>query len=959
MIRFHAVSNAKAAIAYFSKSDGYYNAGDLRTEWLGKGAEELGLSGKPDFEHFKRLIYGLDPHTGEQLTSKLIHNRIPAWDVTASIPKGVTIALERGDSRIQDALWEAARETLADLEQYATTRVRKGGALDDRLTGNLVAYAVEHPETRPAKADNFPDPDRHLHLVVMNVTRDPVEGEWKAVKFRPIMDLRKFFDRTFDQRLASKLTDLGYGIETKYKAGKYYSWDIKDMPESVVKKFSRRAGEVDKLAKELGVVNPVGKDKLGATSRQFKRTDMTLEDYREYWDSRVSPEEARQVAEVIKGAMEGTNPLPLNSADLAVEFAIDHHFERRSVMKWTDLAITAMERSMGGAKPEEILPEAIRQGVLIGEDSEVSTQHVLAEETKIVDFAEQGRGTCRPLRAEYTASLDPVGQRSPVNEPNSVGSRHSNPDHATLPALAQEKGRPDESKRPLQEVKVAAKPDIATLSPEQQAVSTGSGQVQNTSKLNLSAEQAAMVNHVLTSTDRMVMVIGDAGTGKTFAVKSAFQEIHCPVEILAPGAEASRGVLRREGFSNADTVTSFINSKDRQEAVRNGVIWVDEAGQLPIRDLSQLVSVAYNMNARLVLQGDPKQHRSVARDGNMLNVLQEYAGLPVGRLTDIRRQRGEYKEAVASLAKGDILAGYDKLAEMGWIKQDGLVKDYLTALDANRTALVIAPTHIEGEAITAAIREKLQARGLVSKDEYEFTRLRATGWTDAEKGDRERYDGTEVLCYHRNGGSFKAGDRVRIRDWPVGARMGKPSCFAVYRPESIKLAVGDSIRITANGKTKGGNRIDNGSQYTVDRISPDGDVTLNNGFVLDKSFAHLTHGYVTTSHASQGRTVDRVFIAMGSQSLPAISAEQFYVSVSRGKESARIYSDLPPEQLRDIIQRTDTRKSATELFKPKRRPVSKTRKLIDRIKRTYELLREKVADVTKVRQPEKEMYRGR
>ena len=34
-------------------------------------------------------------------------------------------------------------------------------------------------------------------------------AKWKAVKFRPIMDLRKFFDRTFDAELAAELADLG------------------------------------------------------------------------------------------------------------------------------------------------------------------------------------------------------------------------------------------------------------------------------------------------------------------------------------------------------------------------------------------------------------------------------------------------------------------------------------------------------------------------------------------------------------------------------------------------------------------------------------------------------------------------------------------------------------------------------------------------------------------------------
>src|SRR5207244_3250643 len=110
---------------------------------------------------------------------------------------------------------------------------------------------------------------------------------------------------------------------------------------------------------------------------------------------------------------------------------------------------------------------------------------------------------------------------------------------------------------------------------------------------------------------QVVLVIGDAGTGKTRSVRSAFDAINCPVEMLAPSASASRDVLRTEGFSKADTVASFLTSTQRQAAVKNGIIWVDEAGLLPIKDLSKLTEIAKAQNARIILQGDPKQHRSV------------------------------------------------------------------------------------------------------------------------------------------------------------------------------------------------------------------------------------------------------------------------------------------------------------------------------------------------------------
>nr|WP_275542166.1 MobF family relaxase [Fimbriiglobus ruber] len=1052
MLRFHPVANATAAIAYFSKSDGYYAAGDLRQEWLGHGAELLGLSGTPNFDHFKRLIHGHDPHTGDQLTAKLVENRIPAWDVTASIPKGVTVALENGDSRIQDALWEAARETLADLEQYSTTRVRKGGALDDRLTGNLVAFAVEHPETRPAKQDNMPDPDRHIHIVVMNVTHDPIEDEWKAVKFRPIMDLRKFFDRSFDLRLASKLTDLGYGIETSLKADargtkRYYSWDIKGMPDSVVKKFSRRTGEVEKLAAELGVGSATGKDKLGATSRQFKRTDMTLEDYRKYWQGRITPAEGQAISSLITAANLGLNPEPTNTADKGVRFAIDHHFERRSVMDWHDLAVTSMERCMGGALPEEIEPEAKRQGALM-KDGQVTTKAVLAEERRIIDFAREGKGTMRPLAIEG----QPV-RESAQGKPHAEGAGRVISELAMLLGLGQQKGAnalndvgsepmgselrvrdgqsPAPRSDPMQAIHAAATlPDPAILSHEQQLVSSARSEPQNSSLIDpkqgklrapdahgaapgqnwlspslsnekpaniapapplspkqqatssdhipdarkmvgLSNEQQAMVSHVLTSTDQMVLVIGDAGTGKTHAIKSAFAQIDRPVEMLAASAEASRGVLRSPqggGFRKADTVASFLMSPDRQAGVKNGVIWVDEAGLLAIKDLSRIVDIANEQHARIVLQGDPKQHRSVVRHGNMMNVLQEYAGLSVGRLTEVWRQKHKgYKAIVAGIAEGKQDKAFDQLAGLGWVQKvednKPLVDDYIQGINSGKEILVVAPTHAEADEVTAAIRSRLQDEGKLSHDEHKVQQLIPLNWTEAERGDLERYDGSETLVFHRNSGTFKAGQVVSVTDFKDGDRWKSPEHFSVYHKGEVGIATGDLVRFTSNGKSLDGHKLNNGSVYRIKGFDKHENPILDNGWTVKKEYGHLTHGYVSTSHASQGKTVDRVLIAMGSESKGAINAEQFYVSVSRGRESAKVYSDMAQDELKQAIQRTDARRSATELMQPKKKPRRRAyeglRKFLAKARDRFKVLQAGLAGDTREQKRQKEYEYGR
>ena len=134
-------------------------------------------------------------------------------------------------------------------------------------------------------------------------------------------------------------------------------------------------------------------------------------------------------------------------------------------------------------------------------------------------------------------------------------------------------------------------------------------------------------------------------------------------------------------------------------------------------------------------------------------------------------------------------------------------------------------------------------------------------------------------------------------------------------PGEINLAKGDAIRITANGRDQSGeHKLNNGAIYQVAGFTRNGDITLSNGWTIGADFGHFTHGRVVTSHASQGATVDRVLIAMGHESRPAINAEQFYVSVSRGRHKAAIFTNIAPPLLREAIQRGQSRLSASELM---------------------------------------------
>jgi hypothetical protein len=129
-------------------------------------------------------------------------------------------------------------------------------------------------------------------------------------------------------------------------------------------------------------------------------------------------------------------------------------------------------------------------------------------------------------------------------------------------------------------------------------------------------------------------------------------------------------------------------------------------------------------------------------------------------------------------------------------------------------------------------------------------------------------------------------------------------------------------------------QVNNGATYEVEGFTREGDIKLSNGYVLPKNYGGLAHGYVLTSHASQGKTTDVALIALGSESFSAASREQFYVSISRGREAVRLYTD-DKEAMRDAIKESGARLSATELVGEKPKP--KPRPRLDGLRRAFRL----------------------
>jgi ATP-dependent exoDNAse (exonuclease V) alpha subunit len=484
-----------------------------------------------------------------------------------------------------------------------------------------------------------------------------------------------------------------------------------------------------------------------------------------------------------------------------------------------------------------------RMRVLMGERL-VTTREVLDEERRMIAFARDGRGNCRPLGdGEYTVRRDWLGE-----------------------------------------------------------------------------DQRAAVRHVLESPDRVIAVRGAAGVGKTSMMQEAVEAIEAfgrRVFTFAPSANASRGVLREEGFAEADTVARLLVDEKLQSGIRGQVIWIDEAGLLSSRTTARLFEVAERLDARVILSGDRRQHGSVER-GAVLRLLEEEAGVVPVEIREIRRQTGEYRDAVRALSIGRIEEGVRRLDRLGWIREvaDGeryqmLAKDYVSATTGGKSALVVSPTHLEGEWITDEIRGELKRLGQLRGQERRVERLVPANLTEAERGDPLNYERGDVLVFHQNAKAHRKGERLVVGEQPLP--LDQAARFQVYRPSILPIAAGDLLRITRNGSTiDGKHRLNNGATYTVKGFDRHGDIVLTNRWTVAADFGHLAHGYCVTSHASQGRTVDRVLIGLSSPSYPAASQEQLYVSVSRGRTAAAIYTDNR-RSLLDAVRRSDPRMTATEL----------------------------------------------
>ena len=440
----------------------------------------------------------------------------------------------------------------------------------------------------------------------------------------------------------------------------------------------------------------------------------------------------------------------------------------------------------------------------------------------------------------------------------------------------------------------------------------------------LGEDQRRAIYHVLRTSDRITGLRGLAGTGKTTALRElvvACKEAKIKPLFCAPTAAAT-DVLRKEGFE-AKTLQSLLLSKpvlsERQ------LIVLDEAGAVGIDDMKRLFDCA--RDARIILSGDTGQHASVAR-GDALRILERHSNFKSGQLTAIRRQRkAAYRKAVELAAQKRTLEAFAQLERIGAVVEfsdgnihDSAAKSYLKALAENKSALLVAPTWNEIEAVTEKIRTALKTSGRLAGEEKEFEVFDSLSWTEAQKRDARQYRPGMAIHFHRTTHGFDKNETVSVvavenDSLKVQHTDGSENIFPlvagiacdVGEKRKLKIAAGEKLLLQANTS---GKRFINGELVEVRAIQGDS-VLLADGRVIPADYRTFTHGYAVTSHAAQGKTVDEVLLVASSRSLPAINQEQFYVSISRGRERCQVFTD-DSELLRLHVTHSSARLAAVE-----------------------------------------------
>jgi ATP-dependent exoDNAse (exonuclease V) alpha subunit len=374
---------------------------------------------------------------------------------------------------------------------------------------------------------------------------------------------------------------------------------------------------------------------------------------------------------------------------------------------------------------------------------------------------------------------------------------------------------------------------------------------------DLGSDQRTAVRALVTGGERVALLVGPAGAGKSRALDTArtiwehggYQPIG-----LAPSAMAA-GVLAEEAALRSETLAKFITEFERGVPIlgERSVVILDEAGMARSDDLAKLIGAVTEANAKLVLVGDPQQLGAVGPGGIFRTLVDDHGG---NELETVRRFDRAW-EAAASLRlrarDASIIPVYlrhDRIAD-GSKEQmiDQAFRSWKEARDDGASMVVMAGDNATASEIALRCRADLVASGEVARDGVRT----ATGTVGV---------GDEIVTL-RNDRQLRASPDTFVRN-------------------------GDRWRVT-DTLADGSIRVASVSERQAPTDAPS-EVMLPAAYVRE----NVALGYALTVHKAQGTTTDRAVVIVDE----SMTAPQLYVAMTRGREENHalvVTSDRSPE----------------------------------------------------------------
>ena len=364
----------------------------------------------------------------------------------------------------------------------------------------------------------------------------------------------------------------------------------------------------------------------------------------------------------------------------------------------------------------------------------------------------------------------------------------------------------------------------------------------------LSLEQKNAVQHVLSS-GSLAVIIGDAGTGKSFSMSVANEAWQAQGFNVRGAALAGKAADELQAGSGIESRTlasleyAWKNGKDRLS--HQDILVIDEAGMVGSRQLARVLKAAEQAGAKVVLLGDDKQLSAIEAGAAFRAVVQNVGA---AEIVDVRRQKEEWaRNASREFARGSVAVGLAAYSERGHVNIN-------ETKESAREALAVAYADDQGK-------------------------------------------GSQIILAHSNKDVHELNKTVRKVRKERG-ELADSSRFMTKRGER-EFASGDRIVFLKNDKSL---QVKNGTLGTVVRGEGGSlSVCLDSGEmrqVYAEQYDDIDHGYAVTIHKAQGVTVDRAYLL----ATAGMDRSLVYVGMTRHREQATLFAGADDFKSRDLAQ---------------------------------------------------------